>query len=144
MIIHTASEGVSLARKLEDDTAKFYQEVAQKHTADADTLLGYAKENKKNVSNIERSYYSVITDALEGGYAFNLDDAEYPINVTVGDDYSAMIKQAQENEASIVKFYEVAAEQSRALMADLPRTMTVVNRKHIARVEELKALAAKS
>jgi hypothetical protein len=29
-------------------------------------------------------------------------------------------------------------------MADLPKTMSQVNRKHIARVEELKALVAKS
>ena len=144
MIIHTASEGVSLARKLEEETAKFFEEVAARHPADADTLLGYAKENKKNVTNIERSYYSVITDALEGGYAFNLDDADFAVNVAVGDDYGAMLRQAQENEAAIVKYYEVASEQSRALMADLPRTMTVVNRKHIARVDELKALAAKS
>ena len=32
--------------------------------------ISFAKENKKNIANIERVYYGVITDAIEGSYAF--------------------------------------------------------------------------
>jgi hypothetical protein len=142
MILHTASEGITFARKLEDDSAKFYEELARRYSQNADGFVAFAKENKKNITQIERAYYGVITDAIEGCFAFNLDAGDYTLNVSVpeGADYAAVLNQAVALEDKIIKFYTVAAEQSRSLMADVPRAFTLVARKRADRIAKLKAL----
>jgi len=146
MIIHTASEGITLARRLENDSAAFYEALAKKHAADAETLLAYARENKKFITQIDRAYYGVITDALEGGYALNLDADKYvPPKAPAGNaKYADSLKQAAAMEAMIIDFYTVAAEQSRALMADVPRTFLLVAKKREARQAKLQELLAKA
>ena len=142
MLIHTASEGISLAKKLESDSAGFYEDLAQRYTKDAEIFLSIAKENKKNMVQIERVYYGVITDAIEGGYAFNLDPGNYTLEVAIKDGagYADILGQAVEIEEKIIRFYTDAAEQSRSLMADVPRAFTIVARKRESRVPKLKAL----
>ena len=83
MILHTASEGITLAKKLENDSAKFYEDLAQRYTKDAETFLSFAKDNKKNIAQTERVYFGVITDAIEGCYAFNLDTDKYILDTTI-------------------------------------------------------------
>jgi rubrerythrin len=145
MILHTASESISFSKKLENDSAEFYEALARLNAGDAETLLSFARENKKNISQIERAYYGVITDAIEGGYAFNLDPDIYSLKTTIGDvaDYTAALKQAVEIEKTIIKFYTDAAEQSRPLMADVPRAFTAVVKKRTGRLEKLDALLNK-
>ena len=43
-------------------------------------------------------------------------------------------------EEKILNFYQVAAEQSKHLMADVPRSFTLVAKKRSERVPKLKAL----
>lgn len=145
MILHTASESISFSRKLENDSAEFYEALARLNAGDAETLLSFAKENKKNISQIERAYYGVITDAIEGGYAFNLDPELYSLKTAIGDgaDYTGVLKQAVEIEKTIIKFYTDAAEQSRPLMADVPRAFTMVVKKRAGRLEKLNGLLNK-
>lgn len=142
MILHTASEGISFSKKLENDSAEFYENLAQQSAEDAETLLSYAKENKKNIVQIERAYYGVITDAIEGCFAFNINPDEYSLKTAVKDgaDYADVLKQAVEIEKMIIKFYTDAAEQSRSLMADVPRAFTLVARKRASRLEKLDSL----
>ncbi|MCK4863006.1 MAG: hypothetical protein KAS25_01860 [Dehalococcoidales bacterium] len=142
MILHTASEGISFSKKLENDSAEFYENLAQQNAEDAETLLSYAKENKKNIVQIERAYYGVITDAIEGCFAFNINPDEYSLKTAVKDgaDYADALKQAVEIEKTIIKFYTDAAEQSRSLMADVPRAFTLVARKRASRLEKLDSL----
>ncbi len=142
MILHTASEGITLAKELETISASFYEELAQRYREAAEFFLACAKENGKNIVQIERAYYGVITDALEGGYAFNLETSEYEINTELPaeTDYPAVLKKAIETEEKIIKFYTDAANQSSGLMADVPRTFTLVAKKRSHRVDELKAL----
>jgi hypothetical protein len=146
MEIHTASEGITLARKLENDSAKFYEEIAQKYTRDAETFLAFAKDNKKNIAQIERAYYGVITDAIEGSYAFNIDPADYTFKIAIpaGASYADILNQAVEIEKKIIKFYSDAAEQSQPLMADVPRNFTMVAKKRNNRIPQLKSLADKA
>ena len=143
MIIHTASEGITLARKLENDSAVFYEDLAQRYAKDAETFLSFVKENKKNITQIERAYYGVITDALEGCFAFNIETDDYAINTAIpeGASYADILGQAAANEEIIMKYYSDAAEQSKSLMADVPRNFTLVARKRERRVTELKSLA---
>ena len=142
MIIHTASEGVTLAKQLENESAQFYEELASKYTKDAETLLSFSGENKKNTAQIDRVYYGVITDAIEGGYAFNLEADNYVLNTDVMENagYSDMLKQAVEIEDKITAFYNEAASQSDKLMADVPRAFRLLAKKRESRLEKLKQL----
>ena len=85
MILHTASEGITFARKLENDSAEFYENIAKQNTRDADALATFAQENKKYITQIERAYYGVITDAIEGCFAFNIDPDDYALNLAIQD-----------------------------------------------------------
>ena len=142
MILHTASEGITFAKKLENDSARFYEGLAQRYTQDAETFLSFATENKKNIAQIERAYYGVITDAIEGGYAFNIDPDNYALKTTIPDraGYADILDQAVEIEEMIIKFYSDAAEQSKSLMADVPRAFMMVDKKKELRKTKLRSL----
>jgi hypothetical protein len=146
MIIHTMSEGMTLAHKMENDGAAFYGALAKKYPSDAEIFLAFAGQNKKNVEQIDRAYYGVITDALEGGYALNLEADNYALKTALPDKakYADALKQAAVMEDKIVDFYNTAAEQSRALMADVPRTFLLVAKKRAARKDKLQELIVKA
>ena len=142
MILHTASEGITFAKKLENDSAQFYEELAQRYTEDAETFLSFTQDNKKNIVQIERAYYGVITDAIEGCFAFNIDPDDYALKVALQDgaNYADVLGQAVEIEKKIIKFYSDAAEQSKSLMADVPRAFTLVAKKRENRLVKLGSL----
>ncbi len=145
MILHTASEGISFAKKLENDSADFYEALAQSYTDDAETFLSFAKENKKFINQIERAYYGVITDAIEGAFAFNIEMDNYAFEITMPDrvNYAAVLEKAIAIEELIVTFYNDAAEQSKSLMADVPRTFRLVVKKRELRKPKLMELQKK-
>ena len=142
MIIHTASEGITLARKLENDSAEFYETLAQRYAKDSEGFLAFAKENKKNIVQIERAYYGVISDAIEGCFAFNIDTDDYALKIDIHDgaDYADVLAQAIKLEETIIKFYTDAAEQSKSLMADVPRAFLLVAKKRAGRISKIKEL----
>ena len=104
MIIHTASEGVTLAKQLEKESAEFYENLAKKEAKDAETLQSFTRENRKNIVQIDRVYYGVITDAIEGGYAFNLETDNYVLDTGISDNagYPDLLKKAIEIEDKII------------------------------------------
>ncbi len=143
MILHTASEGITLMKKLENDSAKFYEDLAQRYTKEAETFLSFAKDNRKNIVQIERAYFGVISDAIEGCFAFNLDTDKYVLETKVSDGATLndSVKHALAIEDTIMKFYSDAAEQSKPLLADVPRAFNMVARKRTeARKPQLMAL----
>ena len=142
MILHTASEGITLAKKLENESAGFYEELARRIPLHADLLLSFAKENKKNIANIDRVYYGVITDAIEGSYAFSINSDDYAIDVAVSSNIKDMLQKALSIEDIIIKFYSIAAEQSSSLMADLPRAFIIIAKKRGNRLSSLKSIHA--
>ena len=141
-MLHTASEIIGLARKLENESAKFYEGLSRRYPKDEDVFLSFVKENGKNVVQIERAYYGVITDAIEGCFAFNVnpDDYAFKTELTEGASYSDALDRAVEMEEKIVKFYSDAAEQSKSLMADVPRAFIMVAKKRGNRVAKLRSL----
>ena len=145
MILHTCSEAISFAKELENKSAKFYQDLSQRYAKDEDVLLSFAKENGKNVVQIERAYYGVITDAIEGCFAFNINPDEYTFEIALAEKagYSNALTKAIEIEEKMIKFYSDAAEQSKSLMADVPRNFTIVARKRGDRKLKLEALLDK-
>jgi hypothetical protein len=142
MILNTIAEGMSLAKKLENDSGIFYEALAKQYSQEADTFLSFAKENKKNIQNIERAYYGVITDAIEGCYALELEADDFQVNTKLpsGASYGAALEQAVKIEDLIIKFYVTAASQSGALMADVPRAFNQVAKKREARKSMLVSL----
>lgn len=145
MILQTASEGISFARKLENDSAGFYDALAHRYARDAETFQAFSGENRKYITQIERAYYGVITDAIEGAFAFNIDPDNYVFEVTMPDSasYEDILKKAISIEELIIQFYTDAAEQSKSLMADVPRTFGLVAKKRELRKNKLKELLEK-
>ena len=146
MGISTCSEAISLSRELENESAKFYQELSKKYEQDKDLFLTFSKENAKYVTQIERAYYGVITDMIEGCFAFNLNPEDYQVKAAPSKDasYSDALKEALAMEEKILKFYGIAAEQSKHLMADVPRNFTLVAKKRNERIPKLKELLEKA
>lgn len=146
MRLNTASQVISLARKLEEDGARFYETLAQRYGNNPETWLSFARENKKNITQIETAYYGVITDAIEGGFAFDIDPDEYTMkNQSVkGDTRTNALTLAVEMEERTWRFYSVAAEQSKPLLADVPRAFSALAKKRGDRLQKLKAIAEKS
>ena len=140
MILNTTSATVSFAKKLEDESAAFYEDLARRYAKDEDSFLSFAKENKKNVAQTQRTYYGVITDAIEGCFAFNIDSEAYVIETTLAGNasYSDALDKAIKLEEKIGKFYLDAAEQSKPLMADLPRLFVLIAKKRDSRVAKLR------
>ena len=144
MILHTASEGVTLAKKLETESAQFYEDLAKRYDTCAEAFHAFAKENRRNIDDIQRTYYGVITDAIEGGFCFDLNEDNYALEVEVsrGASLAMALTKAVAMEQQIIKFYNDAAEQSRPLMADLPRAFDRVVRRRSERIPKLKSLLA--
>jgi len=85
-VLNTASEGISFYKKLEDQSLKFYEELAynEKYAEGKETFLAFAKENKKHKAIVVMAYQYVITDAIETGFGFQgLDENEFPVNVNI-------------------------------------------------------------
>jgi hypothetical protein len=145
MRLHTSAEGMTLARKLENESAKFYEGLAQRYANHADTFLAFVKENKRNVVDLDRTYNWVITDAIEGCYCFDIDPDEYTFETGLDEkaSFSDVLQRAINMEEKIIKFYTEAAAQSKPLMADVPRAFSLVARKRSARLAQLRSLAGK-
>ena len=145
MEINTASAAISFAKKLEEDCAKFYEDLSQRYSKDEDIFLSFVKENRKNVVQIERTYYGVITDAIEGCFAFNINPDEYTLKTELAEEasYSEALDKAVGIEERMIKFYSDAAEQSRSLLADVPRMFTMIAKKRSSRIPKLGSLVGK-
>ena len=134
-MLQTTSEVLSFGRKLEEDLAGFYEELSRRYGKDKDIWLEFASENRKYIAQVERAYYGVISDALEGCFAFELDPDKYTFTAKLNDtaSYAEALKKTIEIEEKMVSFYTDAAAQSKALMADVPRALALVARKRKTR-----------
>lgn len=142
MEINTASEVIACAGRLEKESADFYQALSKKFGRDADVFESFAKENVKYVTQVERTYYEVITDALEACFAYGMNSDEFSFDTAlVGEvSYAEALRRAIQIEHKIAGFYEKAAEQSKSLLADVPRTFTIIAGKRAQRQSKLKLL----
>lgn len=143
MLLGTASEVISFAKKLEADGAVFYGDLAKLHPEDREALLSLAGENKRNVVQIDTAYYGGITDALEGCFSFSMDPDNYTFDTRPADNenYPNSLQRAAAMDDAIMRFYTDAASQSKSLMTDVSRTFALLARKRGSRLEKLKSLA---
>jgi len=142
MKIITASMAVSFSRRLEEDSSKFYEQLAQRYPKYKETFLSMIKENKKNIKVVEREYYEVITDALESCFSFDMDTDNYTFNTELDEEISFYnaVNKTVEMEDKIIEFYLVAARQSKSLMADLPKAFENMSKRRNNRKLKLKSL----
>ena len=113
MRLHTCSEVISFARQMESEAANFYRDLAQQYGRDEEIFLSLAKENSKYILQIERAYYGVISDAIEGCFAFDSDPDKYTFETKLPEKatFSTVLSQAIFIEEKMIKFYGDAAEQ---------------------------------
>jgi hypothetical protein len=144
-VINTCSQVISLAKELEEQSAQFYENFSKKSAEAGDLFLSFAKENSKFVTQVQRAYYGVITDAFEGCFAFDMNPEVYVLDTQLTDEtgHDRGLAKALTIEEKIIDFYTTAAEQSKSLMADVPRALTLVAKKRNKRLATLKSLIEK-
>jgi rubrerythrin len=136
----TASSIITFTQKTEDSTSEFYTLMAEKFPANKEMFLNFVKEGKKNKTLITRTYQETISDALEACFSFNnLDLNTYAIDIILNEDtsYSEALKKAIENEEKVISFYLIVAEQSKDLLATIPRAFKKVAEKRNNRKNKL-------
>jgi rubrerythrin len=143
--LHTASAIISFYSRLEDQTAKFYSDVAEneKYSDGRKTFLAFAQENKKQKAMIRRTYQEVITDALEACFSFpNLHEDAYQINSELTDtlSYAEVLEKAITIEEKSYKFCTEASEKSKDLLAGIPHAFNRVAKRKAKRMLLLKSL----
>jgi rubrerythrin len=143
MKLQTCSETISFAKKLEHESARFYEDLSNRYPENRDAFLSFVKENNNYVTQVERAYYSVITDAIESCFAFEVNSDAYTFETNLPEDatYGEALTRALEIEEKITKFYLDAAEHSSSLMADVPRNFKMVAKKRKNRIEKLKSFS---
>jgi len=144
-LINTCASAMSFAKELENKSAKFYKHLSEKASKDNDVFLSFVKENEGYIIQIERAYYGVISDAIEGCFSFNMEPEKYTLRTELAENasHAEALNKAMEMEQLIIQFYLDASEQSKSLMADVPRAFKLVAKKRGNRQEKLKSLLDK-
>jgi hypothetical protein len=141
MELTTASAVMKYAEKLETDSARFYETAAARFTDLRNPLMGFIKENDKNVKAIKRAYYSVISDALEACFSFGcLSTEPYALELDEGAGPDDILRTCINNETLIQGFYQEAARFSEPFMADVPAAFKRMARNRDKRKTELQEL----
>ena len=140
MKLHTASEVISFIRGLENETTEFYERLGQSVPAQRDVLIGFAAANRRNVVQVQTAYNNVISDALEGGYAFDIETTEFEVALLKDDSPPKALRGALEVEAKLARLYSIAGDQSRSLLPDVSRALILIARKRDSRIHKLQEL----
>jgi hypothetical protein len=143
MEINTAAALISFAKKLEEDSAGFYADLARSQPLGSELFLSFVKGNTKNILDIERAYYEVISDAIEGCFAFNLDPKKYSIDALLDRNgtYSQVILRSIALEDHLIHFYYAAAEQSQLILGNVPQVFKMVAKDRTRRVTKLQSIS---
>ena len=142
MQLNTSASVISFAKQLEADSAAFYERMAEGYPEAKEIFLTFSKENSNYATMVQRAYYGVITDAIEGCFAFSVETDKYTFEREPAKEpgYADALDQAIDMEQKLISFYTDAAEQSKELMADVPRTFLIVAKKRKGREGKLRTL----
>ena len=145
MRLQTASEGIAFAKSLEEESKALYELLGERFPEHAEPFRALAMQNEKNWKNTQRAYYGVISDALEGCFAFAVEPEDYAFGTELPqkESHAKALQRAIEMEERVRKFYVDAAEQSKSLMADVPRTFALIAKKRDQRLSVLRSLLGK-
>ncbi|MFC2012743.1 hypothetical protein ACFLUE_00490 [Chloroflexota bacterium] len=146
MKLNTASSAISFSRELEDNSARFYENLIAKYSEAGETWSLFITENQQNKVLVERAYYGVISDAIEGCFSFEgIDTGDFAVETGLTEDgsYADALNRAAVMEREIMKFYSAAAQVSRALIGDVARAFDRIVKKRDERIRRLEALSGK-
>jgi len=138
----TASAIIGFAEKLEEESSKFYKELAEKYVQNKEIFLLFAKESEKNKLLIIRTYQETITDALEACFikGLNLNDYLLEIKLKENMSYADVLRIAIKLEEKVSRFYLDAAKYSESLLATIPIAFKKVAKRREKRMLKLKSL----
>jgi rubrerythrin len=139
----TTAAIISFTEKLEDDSTRFYEEMARRWPDHAGPFQSFAQDGQKSKTQVVRTYQETISDALEASYAFEgLDLTNFPIETALNPDatYAAALSSAIALEDSAVTLYLDIAARSESLLATIPRAFRRVAKKRTKRKEDLQAM----
>ncbi|UCC33038.1 MAG: hypothetical protein JSW53_04415 [Candidatus Bathyarchaeota archaeon] len=141
----TCSAIVSFAQRLEEASSKFYEELAGKYAEGRETFLVFARECIKNKVLVTRTYQETISDALEACF-IQMDLSNYPSEIALneGQSYQVALEAAIKLEENAGRFYSDAAEQSKSLLATIPRAFKRAAERRNGRRARLKTILDKS
>ena len=138
----TTSAIISFSRQLQEDSARFYGELAERFPEHRRVFEGYARRCEKNGTQIVRTYQETISDALEAGFAFEgLTFSDYQIDLELPAEISLdeAVDWALRLEDRAVAFYQEVSERSRSLLATITRAFERVTRRRERRIADLEA-----
>ena len=124
MPLSTAAAVITYISQFEKSSADAYRKAIQKFPDMESLFLSFARENEKYETNIKRSYYSVVSDALETGFCFQTlkDDIVVSSLVEKRSPIDAL-NASLEMEEGIIVFYQTGAHSAKALLPDVSRAM---------------------
>lgn len=146
MKLITASAAISFAKELEDESVRFYENLIGHYPEIEERSRSFIAENKKHKTSIDRAYYGVISDALEGCFSFeDIDTEDFILDVELADgvSYAEVLNKGITMEEKIMAFYASAAVASKSLMADVPRIFEKIAKKRGERIQELRSYLAR-
>ena len=143
MELNTVSEMMGLAKKLEDEATRVYEQFAEKYPDKKEIFLSFAKEGQKNKTQFSRVYQEIITDQfVEACFSCKgifTEDYETKIEITKTLNLAKDLSSAIDMEDKAVKFYRLAAEQLKTLLKDISRVF-----EKIAKIREGRECKLKS
>lgn len=148
MVLYTASAIMSFYDKLEEQSARFYENLAanEKYSEGKEVFLAFAREDERHKEMVLRTYREVITDAYEAGFSFTgLHESDYRTNTELTEDlsYPNILRKALEIEEKIYRFCMDVSERSRGLMEDVSHVFERVARRKADRKLRLESLREK-
>jgi len=141
---NTASAVISFAERLEDRSAAFYRDLAERFPQETEVFLSLAKGCEKTKSLVIQTYRETVSDALETGYSFEgLDLADYEIEETLLEDidYGEALKKATALEGKAADFYQDVAKRSRSLLATIAVSFNNAAKRRKKHKQKLESLA---
>jgi rubrerythrin len=134
---------MSFAEKLEDDSAAFYAELAERFGAGRTKFLDFAKRSKRNKTHLVRTYQETISDALEASFSFEgleLAEVDFEAALAKSADFKEALEVALEIEEKASDLYDEIAAQAQSLLATIPRAFVRVAKKRRARQGVLRGM----
>ena len=139
----TTAATIRFSELLEDRSSAFYNELAERWPEEAETFLAFSKEDKKNKTQVIRTYQETISDAYEASYSFKglvLEDYEVDTELVKDASMAEGLKTAIALEEKACAFYLDLAARSESLLATIPRAFKQVAKKRSRRRSKLESL----
>lgn len=144
--LRTCSQAIDFSQQLEEASASFYEQHAGGDSEISELFALFSTQNRKLATSIKRAYFSSISDAIEGCFAFQLEQDNYGIGALLSEPANPgeAVARAIELEQTIARYYRDASEQSKALLPEVSRSFAVAASRRTSRIETLGALAPRN